>query len=91
MNNQNNYKGCFEWIKEQVQNELGWEEGYLKDLRDNGFSEGSSAVSKTKGMILAYKSIGELIEKLDKHGYEGYKKICDEVTEKYKEYGEEAG
>lgn len=90
MNNQNNYKGCFEWIKEQVQNELRWEEGYLKELRDIGISERYSAVSETKGKILAYKSISKLIEKLDKHGYEGYKKICDEVTEKYKEYGEEA-
>ena len=86
MAERNDWKECFEWVYEQVCSELGWAKDDLYNLEKRGYGE-SFGAEKQKGMIFAYESIKELMEKLDKHGYEGYKKICEETCKKYEGMG----
>ena len=69
-----NYEEMFKWVAEQTRRELGW---IYEELEENGSDR------LLIGQKIAYESVLGLIENLEKKGYEGYKKECEEIVKKY--------
>jgi hypothetical protein len=70
------YQKAFDWVAEQVHDELCWTAEEIEDSYD-GDSE------RLHGMLFAYRSINELIEKLKKYGPDEYERQCKEVAERF--------
>ena len=69
-----NYEKMFEKVANKIEQEIIWTvEGLEVDPTDE----------RMIGMLLAYRSIMELINKMKEKGYDEYVKECDEVVKKY--------
>ena len=66
------YRKMFEWVADQVRNELEWTREDLKD----------GETDRLNGMRFAYESILGLIENLEEKGYDEYKKECEDTVKR---------
>lgn len=58
------YKAAFEKLVSQIKLETGWAEEQLKS--DSKLDDNYGVVRYDRGMLFAYRSIGELADKLEK-------------------------